>query len=158
MRWLRWTIPYWKSLIFVIECIIRQIILGWSVECASHVMNCLSSIAVGDKTLLDIWSGETAQDYDLLPICWYPAYFSVKDDKLNPRAKNFMFFGVKRNLKDTNYGTPKIRISYWVGLSHLMRLHYWSLPSLSRWRGWKLMMYRSGWRLILLHHLQLVWY
>jgi len=41
-------------------------------------------------------------------------------------------------------------------MSHLMRLHYWSLPSLSRWREWKPKMYRSGWRLMLLHHLQLV--
>ena len=37
-----------------------------------------------------------------------------------------------------------------------MKLHYWSLPSLNRWRGWRPKMDRSGWRLMLLHHLRLV--
>jgi len=30
----------------------------------------------------------------------YPAYFSVKDGKLNPRTKKFVLFGIKRNMKD----------------------------------------------------------
>jgi len=66
---------------------------------ASHLMNYLSSTAIGGKTPLDIWSGGVAQNYDLLCVFECQAYFSVKDDKLNPRIKKFVFWGVKRNLK-----------------------------------------------------------
>ena len=69
------------------------------VEYASHLMNCLLSTAIGGKTLLDIWSGRAAQDYDLLWVFRCPTYFSIKNDMLNPRAKKFVFLGVKRNLK-----------------------------------------------------------
>ena len=58
---------------------------------ASHLMYCLSTV-IGGKTLLDIWSGGAAQDYDLLRAFGCPAYFSVKDDKLNSRAKKLVFF------------------------------------------------------------------
>ena len=50
---------------------------------ASHFMNYLSSTAIGGKTPLDIWSGGAAQDYSLLWVFGYPAYFSIKDGKLN---------------------------------------------------------------------------
>jgi len=33
---------------------------------ASHLINGLSSTAIGGKTLLDMWSGGAAQDYDVL--------------------------------------------------------------------------------------------
>ena len=62
-------------------------------------MNRLSSTMIGGKTLLNIWSGAVTQDYGLLRIFGDPVYFSAKDDKLNPRAKKFVFRGVKRNLK-----------------------------------------------------------
>ena len=48
---------------------------------------------------MDIWSGEAAQDYDLLQVFGCLAYFCIKDDKLNPQTKQFVFLGVKRNLK-----------------------------------------------------------
>jgi len=51
----------------------------------------LSSTAIGGKTALDIWSGGAAQDYNLLQVFGYQAYFNVKDDKLNPREKKFAF-------------------------------------------------------------------
>jgi len=35
---------------------------------ASHLMNKLSSSVIGGKTLLKIWSGRSAQDYDLLRV------------------------------------------------------------------------------------------
>ena len=53
----------------------------------SYLMNCLSLIVIGGKTLLDIWSGGAAQNYSFLWVFESPAYFSVKDDKINPRAK-----------------------------------------------------------------------
>ena len=53
---------------------------------ARHLMNRLLSTGIRDKTLLDIWSGEVAQDCSLLWMFGYPTYFGVKDDKLNPGA------------------------------------------------------------------------
>ena len=50
---------------------------------ASHLINGLSSTAIGGKTLLDIWSGGAAQDYNLLRTFRSLAYFSAKDGKLN---------------------------------------------------------------------------
>jgi len=67
---------------------------------ASHLINELSSTAIGGKTPLNIWSGGAAQDYDLLREFESPAYFSAKDRKVNPREKKFVFLGVKRNMKD----------------------------------------------------------
>ena len=72
---------------------IRQIVLGRGDVYASHLINELSSTAIGSKTLLDIWSGGAAQDYNLLRTFRSPAYFSAKDGKLNLRAKKFVFFG-----------------------------------------------------------------
>jgi len=64
-----------------------------------HLMNSLSSIAIEGKTLLNIWSGGASQDNDLLRILGCLAYFRVKDDKLNPQAKKFVFLDVKSNIK-----------------------------------------------------------
>jgi len=66
---------------------------------ASHLMNKLSSSAIGGKASSKIWSSGAAQDYGLLRIFGCSAYFRVKEGKLNPRAKEFVFLGVKRNLK-----------------------------------------------------------
>ena len=72
---------------------------------AGHLINGLT--AIGGKTSLEIWSGKTAQDHDLLREFGSPAYFSVKDGKVNPRAKKFVFLGVKRNTKGYKFGTQK---------------------------------------------------
>jgi len=39
---------------------------------ASHLLNRLSSTAIGSKTLLDIWSSGAAQDYSLLRVFGCP--------------------------------------------------------------------------------------
>ena len=46
---------------------------------------------------MKIWSGKAAQDHDLLREFGSPTYFSAKNGKVNPRAKKFVFLGVKRN-------------------------------------------------------------
>ena len=56
----------------------------------------LSSTVIGSKTLLDIWSGKPAQDYNLLRVFKSPAYFSAKDGKVNPRAKSLCFWVSKK--------------------------------------------------------------
>jgi len=43
--------------------------------------------------------GGAAQDYDLLRVFGCPAYFRIKEGKLNPQTKEFVFFGVKKNFK-----------------------------------------------------------
>ena len=55
-----------------------------ALEYISHLINSLSSTAIGGKTPLDIWSGGATQDYDLLRVFESPTYFSVKDGKVNP--------------------------------------------------------------------------
>ena len=60
---------------------------------AGHLINGLSSTAIGGKTTLNIWSGGAAHDYDLLWVFGSPAYFTAKDGKINLRAKKFVFFG-----------------------------------------------------------------
>ena len=74
---------------------------------ASHFINGLSSTAMGEKTPLDIWSGEAAQDYRLLQVFESSTYFSVKNGKVNPRAKKFVFLGVKRNMKGYKLWDPE---------------------------------------------------
>jgi len=51
---------------------------------ASHLINGLSSTAIGGKTPLDICSGEAAQDYNMLRVFESPTYFSAKDVQVNP--------------------------------------------------------------------------
>ena len=58
-------------------------------------MNRFSSTAIEGKTPLDIWPGGATQDYKLLRVFESPIYFSVIDDKLNPRAMKFVFLRVK---------------------------------------------------------------
>jgi len=60
----------------------------------------LSSSAIRGEAQLEIWSGGAIQDYDLLRVYGCPSYFRVKECKLDPRGKEFVFFCVKRNLKD----------------------------------------------------------
>ena len=62
-------------------------------------MNRLSLTAIEGKNLLDIRLGGATQDSGLLRVFGCPTYFSAKDGKLNPRAKKFMFLGIKRNIK-----------------------------------------------------------
>ena len=71
----------------------------------SHLIN--GSTAIGGKTLLEIWSRKSAQDHGLLQELRSPTYFSDKDGKVNPRAKKFVFLGVKRNMKGYRLWDPE---------------------------------------------------
>ena len=70
------------SLLEKIQCLLSNAQLDksfWAeaIVYASHLINGLSSTAIGSKTLLDIWLGGAAQDYDLLWVFRSLAYFSV---------------------------------------------------------------------------------
>ena len=58
---------------------------------ASHLINGLSSTAIGGKAPLEVWSGNATQGHDLLREFGSPAYFSAKDDNINPQVKKFVF-------------------------------------------------------------------
>ena len=42
---------------------------------------------------------KTAADYDLLRVFGCPAYYHVKEDKVDPRAKKGLFVGFKKGIK-----------------------------------------------------------
>ena len=69
-------------------------------------MNRLSSTAIRDKIPLNIWSGGVA---GLLWVFECLTYFNVIDEKLNPRAKKFVFLGVKKNMKGYRLWDPEIK-------------------------------------------------
>jgi len=71
---------------------------------ACLLINKLSSSAVEGKTLIEIWLGEAAQDNNSLRIFECPAYYHVKEDKLDPKAKKCVFWGFKINFKGYNVG------------------------------------------------------
>ena len=61
-----------------------------------YLVNRLPSFAIESKTPLEVWSGKTAQDYDLLRVVRCLTYYHVKEDKLDPRVKKHVFVGFKR--------------------------------------------------------------
>ena len=76
---------------------------------ACYLVNRLPSYAIGGKTPLKVWSGKSTQDYDSLRIFGCPAYYHVKEDKLDPRAKKGVFVGFKRGIKGYKIWDPKDR-------------------------------------------------
>ncbi|KAH9752745.1 Integrase catalytic domain-containing protein [Citrus sinensis] len=66
-----------------------------AVSYTSHLVNQLPSAAIGGKTPMEMWSGKHAQDYDSLRIFGCPAYYHVKNGKLDPRARKAIFVGFK---------------------------------------------------------------
>ena len=48
---------------------------------------------------MEVWSEKAAQDYDMLRIFECPAYYHVKEAKLDPRAKKAVFLSFKRSVK-----------------------------------------------------------
>ncbi|KAH9763991.1 Integrase catalytic domain-containing protein [Citrus sinensis] len=70
-----------------------------AVSYASHLVNRLPSAAIGGKTPMEMWSGKYAQDYDSLRVFGCPAYYHVKDGKLDPRVRKAIFMGFKSRVK-----------------------------------------------------------
>ena len=52
-----------------------------------YLINRLPSSAIEDKTPLEAWSEKVAQNYDSLWVFGCLAYYHVKEDKLDLRAK-----------------------------------------------------------------------
>jgi len=75
---------------------------------ACHLVNKLSSSAIGGKTPLEVWLEKVAQDYDLLWVFGCPTYYHVKKDKLDPRARKII--GFKKGAKDYKIWDSKDKI------------------------------------------------
>ncbi|KAH9753759.1 hypothetical protein KPL71_015193 [Citrus sinensis] len=93
-----------RTLLEKVRCILSHAGLDktfWAeaVSYASHLINRLPSTTIGCKTPMEMWSGKHAQDYDSLRIFGCPAYYHVKDGKLDPRARKSIFVGFKGGVK-----------------------------------------------------------
>ncbi|KAJ4967885.1 hypothetical protein NE237_014586 [Protea cynaroides] len=72
----------------------------WSeaVNTACYLVNCSPSTAIECKTPNEVWSGKPS-DYSNLKVFGCPAYYHVKDGKLEPRAKKSIFVGYADGVK-----------------------------------------------------------
>ena len=87
---------------------------------ACYLVNRLPSSAIG-KTPLEVWSG-TAADYDLLRVFGCPAYYHVKEDKLEQEQRRACSSASRRESKDSTSGNLRTGSLFSAEMSHLMRL------------------------------------
>ena len=100
-----------RSLLEKVRCMLSNAGLGkefWAeaVVYASHLINRLPSTANGGKTPMEVWSGKPATDYDSLHVFGCPAYYHVKESKLDPRAEKALFMGVSMGVKGYRLWNP----------------------------------------------------
>jgi hypothetical protein len=55
---------------------------------------------------MEVWSGKPATDYDFLHVFGCPAYFHVRESKLDPRAKKALFMGFSDGVKGYRLWCP----------------------------------------------------
>ena len=89
-----------RALLEKIQCLLSNSGLNksfWAeaMTYASHLINRLPSSAIGGKTLVKMWLGKAATDYDMLRVFGCPDYYHVSDEKLEPRATKVVFLGSK---------------------------------------------------------------
>jgi len=63
--------------------------------------------AIGGKTPLEIWSGETARDRGSLRVFGCPIYVDVKKDMLDTKVNKLVFLRYPKNLKGYKLWDPK---------------------------------------------------
>ena len=75
--------------------------LFWAkaIENASHLLNRLPTIAIGDNTPLKIWSGGATRDHGSLRAFGCPTYVDIKKDMLDFKVNKLVFLGYKEDLK-----------------------------------------------------------
>jgi len=59
------------------------------------------------KLLKRLGQKKVAQDYDLLQVFGCPAFYHVKEDKLDPKARKNVFVGFKKRVKGYKIWDPK---------------------------------------------------
>ncbi|KAH9657711.1 hypothetical protein KPL70_023190 [Citrus sinensis] len=93
-----------RTLLEKVQCMLSNAgldkkFLAEAVSYASHLVNRLPSTVIGGKTPMEMWSRKHAQDYDSLRIFGCPAYYHVKDGKLDARARKAIFVEFKGGVK-----------------------------------------------------------
>ena len=78
---------------------LSKVFWGEALSYACHIVNRLPSAVLNGKTLLEVWSGSPANDYDSMRIFGCSAYYHVTESKLDPRAKKAIFFGFSGGVK-----------------------------------------------------------
>ena len=120
---------------------------------ACYLINRLPSSVIWGKTPLEVWSAKIAADYDLLRVFGCPAYYHVKKDKLDPRAKKGLFVSFKKGIKGFKIWDPtdmKFIFSRDVTFDEVSMLK----PKISQQEELsRPKMYRSRWRMMLIHYL-----
>ena len=80
-----------------------------AVTYAGHLINRLPTVANDGKTPMEVWSGKPATDYHYLHIFGCPAYYHVRESKLDPRAKKAIFMGFSDGVKGFRLWCPDTR-------------------------------------------------
>jgi len=101
-----------KTLLEKVRCMLSNAELSknfWAepLAYACYLINKLPSSAIGSKSLLKVWSEKAAQNYNSLKVFGCPAYYYVKEDKLDPRAKKGVFVRFKKGVKGNKIWDPK---------------------------------------------------
>lgn len=73
---------------------------------ACHLINRLPSTAINGKSPLEVWSGKPVSDYNSLRVFGCPAYYHVREGKLDPRAKKSLFMGLQTGVKGYKLWDP----------------------------------------------------
>ncbi|CAL8990667.1 unnamed protein product, partial [Prunus brigantina] len=71
-----------------------------------HLINRLPAAANEGKTPMEVWSGKPCTDYKYLHIFGCPAYYHVRESKLDPRAKKALFMGFSTGVKGYRLWCP----------------------------------------------------
>ena len=93
-----------RTLVDKVRCMLSQSGLskafwGEAIAYASYVINRLPTSALDGKTPKEVWSGQPVSDYNSLHIFGCPAYYHVKESKLDPRSKKGIFIGFSEGVK-----------------------------------------------------------
>lgn len=88
---------------------------------ACYLINCLSYITLGKKTLIEICFG-SPDDYSQLRVFGCVAYAHVDNGKLEPTAIKCIFVGYQPSVKGYKLWDPQIRRLCLVGILFLMSL------------------------------------
>ncbi|BBG98496.1 hypothetical protein Prudu_007914 [Prunus dulcis] len=100
-----------RTLLEKVRCMLSNAGLGkafWAeaITYASHLINRLPAAANEGKTPMEVWSGKPCTDYKYLHIFGCPAYYHVRESKLDPRAKKALFMGFSTGVKGYRLWCP----------------------------------------------------
>ncbi|CAL9028580.1 unnamed protein product, partial [Prunus brigantina] len=92
----------------VLKAVHGALVAFWAeaITYASHLINRLPAAANEGKTPMEVWSGKPCTDYKYLHIFGCPAYYHVRESKLDPRAKKALFMGFSTGVKGYRLWCP----------------------------------------------------